>query len=77
MAAAAATVQVESDQVYSATGAIAGAVSVGAHVRCRGTTKYVVHLSQGFMAALDATLFYTLEPVDIYASYTPRFVTLA
>lgn len=77
LAAAADTVRVESDQVFSISGQNVASVGVGAHVRARGTSRYVVHLSEGFMGALDPSVYFSFLPVDVYATVTPRFIHLA
>lgn len=74
LAAAAATVRVESDQVYSTTGDTVASVGVGSHIRARGTSRFVVHLSEGFMGALDASLYFSHLSLDAYATVTPRFI---
>lgn len=76
LAAAAGIIQVESDQAYSSTGDPAGGAVIGTHIRTLGG-RYVVYTSQGFMASLDVTLPWAPESVDVWASYTPRYVGLA
>lgn len=77
IAAAGGTVMVEADQLFSTSGVPAGGVAVGSHVRARGASRYVVHLSQGYLGALDPTIYWDFQPVDVYATYVPRFIGLA
>ena len=74
LAAAAATVRVESDQVFSATGDTIAMVDSGSHVRARGTSRYTIHLSEGFRGALDASIYFNHLSLDAYATVTPRFI---
>jgi hypothetical protein len=74
LVAAGATVRVESDQVFSSTGDTIGMVDAGSHVRARGTSRYVVHLSEGFRGALDSAIYFSHLSLDAYAIVTPRFI---
>lgn len=71
------TCRVEIDQVYTSGGIPAGAVEKGTHIRARGTSRFVVHLSAGFLGTIDPLFYWDYLPVDVYAEYTPRFLHLA
>lgn len=76
LAAASGIVQVESNQLYDSTGAQLGGDIKGSHLRARGTTRFMVHTSQGYMGAIGSP-FYGFENVDVWATYTPRYIHLA
>jgi hypothetical protein len=76
LAAASGIVQAESIQLYDSTGAQLGGDITGAHLRCRGASRFMVHSSQGFRGAV-ASPFWTFEPVDVWFTYTPRYLHLA
>lgn len=79
LAAASATVQVETDHVFDASGnAVAGAVS-GSHIRAKGTSRFTIYTSQQYMANLvsGGAGGYAPENIDAWAIVTPRYVGLA
>ena len=77
LAAAAATVQLETDQVYDASGNAAGGVVQGAQLRVLGSSRVYVYTSQQYMGNMNAGAGYAPENVDVYATVTPRFIGLA
>jgi hypothetical protein len=77
LAAAAATVQLETDQVYDSSGNAAGGVVQGAQLRILGSSRVYVYTSQQYMGNMNAGAGYAPENVDVYATVTPRFIGLA
>jgi hypothetical protein len=77
LAAAAATIQLETDQVYDSSGNAAGGVVQGSQLRILGSSRVYVYTSQQYMGNMNAGAGYAPENVDVYATVTPRFVGLA
>lgn len=77
LAAAAATVQLETDQVFDSSGNAAAGVVTGATLRILGSSRVVVYTSQQYMGNMNAGAGYAPENVDVYATVTPRFIGLA
>jgi hypothetical protein len=77
LAAAAATVQLETDQVYDTSGNGAGGAIIGPQLRLLGATKVIVYTSQQYMGNMNAGNGFVPENVDVYFTVTPRYIGLA
>lgn len=72
------TVVFDESTVTLSDGTIRGGIVVGSDFRFRGATRIFIHESVGYMAALDDPGWsVALRPVDVWASYTPRYFHLA
>lgn len=65
---------IENDLCFDDSGDNLG-IATGAHIRCRGATQYGIYASS--LPFSNTTGSITYEPVNVWATYTPRYFQLA